>query len=601
MTIALIRARKGLPVFCAVMMFTAFYLLLSSTRGDDGAMDDLVGATSVVAALAVFARLAMGVPNRQAQRLWHLILVLLGIVCAAQFLERYADQMLDALGCDDAGDLILMVASPATLWLLARFDPIPRLARSVLWLGVVVQLTSMSFDLLDHILVTRLRIDSDALEMLIDFSQFLALQVYFIGVALFLLALHVERLNRSRNQRAVGDLARFLFIYRGLYDKLRYPNIWDIRLPLVKPVLALVHLYLWLPKLAPLVRAKFGKPIAVQLREIAALGFNHGLDAQTYYMFELYRPAQRQAAAGYLARFETKNGLFKAINELFPPHRDNRRSKLGDKLMFARLCAEHDLACVPLLLTVENGAPALGEGGLAALRRDLFVKPRKSKGARGAGLYRYRGDDVYVDKAGDILTLASLIDRIAAQSRDQALMVQPRLINHPDLADLADQSLLAVRVITCLDELGRPRVTHAMLRILCMLEPAWPTEVELAAEIDLATGSLGQMTADKKEMACSWFDRHPITGIAVSGRTVPQWNEIKDLALRAHVAACSDRFIVGWDIASTPDGPVILEGNSYPDVEFLQRVHRRPIGQSPMSGALFHYLMRVEKERMEGA
>ena len=600
MTIALIRARNGLPVFCAVMMFTAFYLLLSSARGDDGAMDDLVGATSAIAALAVCARLAMGVPNRQAQRLWQLILILLGIVCAATFLESYADRLLDAIGCDDAGDLILMVASPVTLWLLTRVDPIPRLARSVLWLGVVAQLASVSFDLLDHVLVTRLRIDSDTLEMLIDFSQFLALQIYFIGIALFLLALHVERLNRSRNPRAVGDLARFLFIYRGLYDKLRYPNIWHIRLPLVKPVLALVHLYLWLPKLAPLVRAKFGKPIAVQLREIAALGFNHGLDAQAYYMFELYRPAHRRAAAGYLTRFETKNGLFKAINGLFALRYHDRRSELGDKLMFTRLCAGQDLACVPLLLTAENGATALGEGGLAALRRDLFVKPRRNKGARGTGLYRYRGEDLYIGPAGETLALAALIDQVAVQSREQALMVQPRLVNHPALADLADQSLLAIRVITCLDDAGRPQVTHAMLRILCMLEPAWPTAVELAAEIDLATGSLGQMTADKKEMACSWFDHHPITGVAISGRTVPQWTGIKELALRAH-AVCSDRFIAGWDIASTPEGPVILEGNSYPDVEFLQRVHRRPIGQSPMSGALFHYLMLVEKRRKQEA
>jgi len=45
----------------------------------------------------------------------------------------------------------------------------------------------------------------------------------------------------------------------------------------------------------------------------------------------------------------------------------------------------------------------------------------------------------------------------------------------------------------------------------------------------------------------------------------------------------SDRMLVGWDIALTPEGPVVLEGNSYPDVHFLQRVHQQPIGMSPLA------------------
>jgi hypothetical protein len=117
--------------------------------------------------------------------------------------------------------------------------------------------------------------------------------------------------------------------------------------------------------------------------------------------------------------------------------------------------------------------------------------------------------------------------------------------------------------------------------------------VELAAAIDLDTGRLGQMTGDKKETAGIWYDRHPVTDAVVAGRVIPFWDEIKALAERAH-AACHDRFIIGWDIACTPEGPVVLEGNSYPDVEFLQRVHQCPIGASRMGPHLFHYLRQIK-------
>ena len=37
----------------------------------------------------------------------------------------------------------------------------------------------------------------------------------------------------------------------------------------------------------------------------------------------------------------------------------------------------------------------------------------------------------------------------------------------------------------------------------------------------------------------------------------------------------------------TPNGPVLIEGNAYPDFAFLQRVHRQPAGESPI-GPLLH-------------
>jgi hypothetical protein len=93
------------------------------------------------------------------------------------------------------------------------------------------------------------------------------------------------------------------------------------------------------------------------------------------------------------------------------------------------------------------------------------------------------------------------------------------------------------------------------------------------------------MCNDKDLWPGCWSDQHPVTGAPVHGRLLEAWPQIRALALEAQLVF-SDRMLVGWDIALTPAGPVILEGNSYPDVHFLQRVHEQPIGRSALAPLL---------------
>ena len=232
------------------------------------------------------------------------------------------------------------------------------------------------------------------------------------------------------------------------------------------------------------------------------------------------------------------------------------------------------------------------------LERDLFIKPRQLKGARGTQLVRHSAGG-YVDRNGATLSLDHLLRGIAQRSKEAPLLVQPRIKNHPDLADLADQSLIVIRVITCLDDNGAPVVTHGMLRVLCKLEPDWPTNIELGASVDLRSGNLGKMTGDKAGMALDWYEDHPVTHARVLGRCVPYWSEVCAVALAAH-SACKDRLLVGWDVAIGPAGALLLEGNSYADVDFLQRVHRCSIGDSPLGPLLFSRLIDLERRMAAG-
>lgn len=60
-----------------------------------------------------------------------------------------------------------------------------------------------------------------------------------------------------------------------------------------------------------------------------------------------------------------------------------------------------------------------------------------------------------------------------------------------------------------------------------------------------------------------YFDAHPDTGCSFIGFRVPCYKEAVDLCRRAARVRPGMRY-VGWDVAVTPDGPVLVEGNDLP-------------------------------------
>ena len=86
------------------------------------------------------------------------------------------------------------------------------------------------------------------------------------------------------------------------------------------------------------------------------------------------------------------------------------------------------------------------------------------------------------------------------------------------------------------------------------------------------------------EFAARDYATHPVTGGAIPGFRVPQWDEVLALALRSH-RAFAEALIVGWDIAVTTDGVVMVEANSSPGVRLGQQPGHRPLGTTAFARA----------------
>ncbi len=349
------------------------------------------------------------------------------------------------------------------------------------------------------------------------------------------------------------------------------------------------------PRLARKVARQHGVPVRTQLAQQWRLAFRNGIDPSLYYFEELYLPGAFAKADEYFLRREVKGDLLRLLHRLQPPA-GGRRINLGDKMQLFAWCERAGLPHAAPLMLIEDGQTVWQTAEPLALDQDLFVKPRIGRGAVGVALYRRTAAFEYLDASGGTVRLGEIVSAIIRRAGTRNMMVLPRLRNHPALADMATESLITVRVVTCLDEQLRPELVVGYLRVLAKLEPDWPTRKpisEYAAAVDLKSGRLGAMTGDKPECLSQWYERHPVTGVEVLGRVVPCWDQVVALALQAH-QIIADRILVGWDVAITPDGPVLLEGNSYPDVHYPQRIYGKPYGEMRFGQLLRFHLGRLE-------
>ncbi|MDY0884115.1 sugar-transfer associated ATP-grasp domain-containing protein [Dongia soli] len=107
--------------------------------------------------------------------------------------------------------------------------------------------------------------------------------------------------------------------------------------------------------------------------------------------------------------------------------------------------------------------------------------------------------------------------------------------------------------------------------------------------IDLKTGVLGPLTGDQGYMLVSHMERHPATGCQVSGRHLPFWNEMVQLAKRTH-QAFAGRAIMMTDMICTENGPCIIDLDTRVDIDVLQATYQQPIAKSELGKQMLNYL-----------
>ena len=153
---------------------------------------------------------------------------------------------------------------------------------------------------------------------------------------------------------------------------------------------------------------------------------------------------------------------------------------------------------------------------------------------------------------------AEIADRKAFYERVMAnkAVIEEVVKQHPAWAALCPTSVNTIRIITGAAK-GQSWVIFAATRIGSGKGVVDNFHMGGSSVlIDMETGKLTGTGFDKKLNEHT----HSATGVYYEGYPVPYWEEIKALCLEAALVNDQIHF-VGWDVAVTPNGPLLIEGN----------------------------------------
>lgn len=142
--------------------------------------------------------------------------------------------------------------------------------------------------------------------------------------------------------------------------------------------------------------------------------------------------------------------------------------------------------------------------------------------------------------------------------------------NHPIIKKIHPSSLNTLRFPTLLVD-GECRIQGAYIRF--GTNGAQTDNIGgggIGAEVDLDTGIVITPATDHTEKT---YLKHPNTGEMILGLQIPCWEETKELVIKAAHVTPQLGYMV-WDVALTPKGPVIIEGNALGGLT-LQQFPRR--------------------------
>ncbi len=153
------------------------------------------------------------------------------------------------------------------------------------------------------------------------------------------------------------------------------------------------------------------------------------------------------------------------------------------------------------------------------------------------------------------------------------------VVQHKDVSALYPHSVNTYRVVTVLTE-GVPHIIYAFIRI--GNGGRFVDNINaggMAAPINIETGMIEYPAFDKDSI---YYETHPYTGCPIQGWQLPMWKESVELVLNAATVVPQVGY-VGWDVAVTENGPLLIEGNPFPGHDILQMPPHVPdkIGMLP--------------------
>ncbi|SFQ28404.1 Sugar-transfer associated ATP-grasp [Lachnospiraceae bacterium XBB1006] len=184
-------------------------------------------------------------------------------------------------------------------------------------------------------------------------------------------------------------------------------------------------------------------------------------------------------------------------------------------------------------------------------KREVFCKPIDLFGAHGVFKKRVpfgRKKELY-----------------AFFEREPKMLVEEVIKQHPEMAAFYDGSINTVRVFTILKD-DRFDAFAAFVRFGVGGIADNVSAGGIACGVDPVSGEIITPAVGNEGIL---YQKHPLTGKRFEGFRIPYWQEILTLTEQALRKVDGVNY-VGWDVAITKRGPILVEGNNVPCLSIYQ-------------------------------
>lgn len=243
---------------------------------------------------------------------------------------------------------------------------------------------------------------------------------------------------------------------------------------------------------------------------------------------------------------------------------------LGDKISMVQFFHKNGISCTKSIGYIKNGKIALKSIreekivnidhlkkellDLLDIYDDYFLKESKSQGA--SGIYKVS---------------RSNIEKIPL-SLDKNYLIEESIVQHPELNLINPDCINTLRVITYKKN-DVVKIASCFFRM--GIQGASVDNASAGGvfvSYDIHTNQLGKMGYKKFKYGGQSFFKHPDTKFEFEKKNLPYPNHVIELVKKA--ASLIDLEMIGWDIAYTEKGPLIIEGNDNPAIDSLQVANR---------------------------
>lgn len=145
--------------------------------------------------------------------------------------------------------------------------------------------------------------------------------------------------------------------------------------------------------------------------------------------------------------------------------------------------------------------------------------------------------------------------------KSPSIYFEDYIVQHDLINAISPTGVNTIRVISLLNDNKIVNVIGSVFRISVDSPIDNYSAGNLAAEIDSLTGVVITGGIRKRSTCDFYHENHPLTGEKIKGFKIPFWKETIDMVKEAALVVPEVRSI-GWDVAITNKGPILIEGNS---------------------------------------